>query len=228
MTDLADQADLAIIIVSTNEAQWLRAVPDAPSSPTRATPARRRRRRQRVDRRDARARRVDEFPDARVVDCENHGFAHANNRGAETMHGALRPVPQPRHRDPRRDASTSSSRRSTSAPTSGWSASAGHRRRRALPDDPALPERPARARRGAGLRALAASARSGSASESSTSPLYDREVDCDWTSGSFMLAGARRCERRLPRRALLHLHRGARPLPAHQARRLGASVTCRR
>ena len=51
--------------------------------------------------------------------------------------------------------------------------------------------------------------------------LYDRVVDCDWTSGSFMLAQARGARvRGLPRRALLHLQRGARPLPAHQARRL--------
>ena len=57
VTDATDQADLAIIIVSTNEAQWL-----APCLSTRLRArgrrrARRGRRRQRVDRRHARARR---------------------------------------------------------------------------------------------------------------------------------------------------------------------------
>lgn len=75
--------DLAIIIVSTNEAKWLTPclrsvfahagaidldVVIADNESTDGT-------RELVER---------DFPDARVVTCENHGFAHANNRGALT------------------------------------------------------------------------------------------------------------------------------------------------
>ncbi len=76
--------DLAVIIVSTNEAEWLRrclptvfasvggldidvvVVDNGSSGATRAV----------VER---------EFPLARVVDCENHGFPHANNRALMTV-----------------------------------------------------------------------------------------------------------------------------------------------
>ncbi len=72
--------DLAIIIVSTNEAKWLRPclssvfahagsisldVIVADNQSTDGT-------RELVE---------SEFPDARVITCENHGFSHANNRG---------------------------------------------------------------------------------------------------------------------------------------------------
>jgi len=75
--------DLAIIIVSTNEARWLRPCLDsvfaragdlrldvviADNQSTDGT-------RELVE---------DEFPAARVVTCENRGFAHANNRGLQT------------------------------------------------------------------------------------------------------------------------------------------------
>ena len=75
--------DLAIIIVSTNEAKWLRPcltsiyahagsiqldVVVADNESTDGT-------RELVE---------AEFPAARVVTCENKGFAHANNRGAMT------------------------------------------------------------------------------------------------------------------------------------------------
>jgi N-acetylglucosaminyl-diphospho-decaprenol L-rhamnosyltransferase len=75
--------DLAIIIVSTNEARWLRPclesvyrsagdirldVVIADNESTDGT-------RELVE---------QEFPDARVVTCENRGFAHANNRGLQT------------------------------------------------------------------------------------------------------------------------------------------------
>jgi GT2 family glycosyltransferase len=75
--------DLAVIVVSTNEARWLRAcltsvfehrgecsldVVVADNSST-----------------DGTAELVtDEFPDARVVQCVNRGFAHANNRALMT------------------------------------------------------------------------------------------------------------------------------------------------
>jgi N-acetylglucosaminyl-diphospho-decaprenol L-rhamnosyltransferase len=75
--------DLAIIVVSTNEAQWLRPclstvferagsidvdVVVADNQSTDGT-------RELVE---------TQFPAARVVTCENRGFAHANNRGALT------------------------------------------------------------------------------------------------------------------------------------------------
>src|SRR5262245_19858103 len=75
--------DLAVIVVSTNEAKWLRPclasvfahrgecsmdVVVADNSST-----------------DGTAELVaEEFPDARVVQCVNRGFAHANNRGLMT------------------------------------------------------------------------------------------------------------------------------------------------
>jgi GT2 family glycosyltransferase len=76
--------DLAVIIVSTNEAHWLRGclptvfaaagdldidvvVVDNGSGGT------------------ARSAVQSEFPLARIVDCENHGFPHANNRALMTV-----------------------------------------------------------------------------------------------------------------------------------------------
>lgn len=79
----ASRADLAIIIVSTNEARFLEPclttvfahageasldVVVADNSSTDGTP-------------DLVAER---FPDVRIVHCVNHGFGHANNRGYET------------------------------------------------------------------------------------------------------------------------------------------------
>jgi N-acetylglucosaminyl-diphospho-decaprenol L-rhamnosyltransferase len=75
--------DLAIIVVSTNEARWLRPClstvfehagsidVDVVVADNRST--------------DGTHELVEtEFPAARVVTCENRGFAHANNRGALT------------------------------------------------------------------------------------------------------------------------------------------------
>jgi len=75
--------DLAVIVVSTNEAQWLRACLssvfehggacslDVVVADNGST--------------DGTAELVtEEFPEARVVSCVNRGFAHANNRGLET------------------------------------------------------------------------------------------------------------------------------------------------
>ena len=65
------------------------------------------------------------------------------------------------------------------------------------------------------------SAPRGSASASSTSPSTTRSP-CDWTSGSFM-SPARGARARASGRALLHLLRGDRPLPADEATRAGKS-----
>ena len=75
--------DLAVIVVSTNEARWLRACLtsvfehrgacslDVVVADNAST--------------DGTAELVtEEFPQARVVPCVNRGFAHANNRALET------------------------------------------------------------------------------------------------------------------------------------------------
>ena len=76
-------ADLAIVIVSTNEAQWLTAclssvfahrggaVLDVVVADNEST-----------DGTEDLVRA--QFPEARVVRCANHGFGHANNRGVMT------------------------------------------------------------------------------------------------------------------------------------------------
>jgi GT2 family glycosyltransferase len=79
----ARRADLAIIVVSTNEARWLEpclstvfghaggAVLDVVVVDNGSTDG-------------TRELVTTRFPQARVVDSENRGFAHANNRGAMT------------------------------------------------------------------------------------------------------------------------------------------------
>lgn len=80
---LSTMDDLAVIVVSTNEAQWLRACLtsvfehsgacslDVVVADNAST--------------DGTAELVtEEFPQVRVVPCVNRGFAHANNRGLET------------------------------------------------------------------------------------------------------------------------------------------------
>jgi GT2 family glycosyltransferase len=76
--------DLAIIIVSTNEERWLKAcLPTVFAAAGNL----------RLDvvvvdngaRGETRAVVESEFPRARVIDCENHGFAHANNRALMTV-----------------------------------------------------------------------------------------------------------------------------------------------
>src|ERR1035438_1134758 len=76
--------DLAVIIVSTNEAHWLeRCLPTVFAAAGDLD----------IDvvvvdngsRGATRAAVESEFPLARVVDCENHGFPHANNRALMTV-----------------------------------------------------------------------------------------------------------------------------------------------
>ena len=150
--------------------------------------ARRRRRRQRVDRRHARARRVA-VPGRRASSTrENHGFAHANNRGADDVHRALRALPQPRHRDRRRDlrrAGRGARRAARRRPGRGASSSpatarCGRRSATSRASRRALG-------RGPRLRALAACAARWAGERELDLALYEREVECDWTSGSFML-----------------------------------------
>ena len=130
----------------------------------------------------------DRVPGARVVPSANHGFSHANNRGADDLRRALRAVPQPGHRDRRRAPSRSSCGRWTSArrsassacarstPRAAWTRRSGAFRTRCA--------RSATRSRPSACRAV----RAGSASASSTEPSTTARSTCDWTSGSFMLA----------------------------------------
>ena len=154
-----------------------------------------------------------EFPAARVVTCENRGFSHANNQAlltcdaryvlflnpdTEILDGTFGDLVA----EPRRSVLGRPRRRPP-----------GHRRR--LP----LSRRSAASPTPSGLSARLW-ARSGGRSIASWSgereldlDVYDEEVPCDWTSGSFMLARREAlAERRHARRALLHLLRGDRPL----------------
>jgi GT2 family glycosyltransferase len=180
------QADLSIIIVSTNEARWLEPclrtvfehaggarldVIVIDNSSTDGT-------RELVETR---------FPAARVIESENHGFAHANNRGAmsssaryvlflnpdtEIVEGTFADMVAAMDERP---AVGLAGVRQLSADGSLWPTiryfpSVGRALGEALLSE-RWPLRPA----WAGERELDFS-------------IYDREVDCDWTSGSFMLA----------------------------------------
>ena len=142
----ATDADLAIIVVSTNEARWL----DACLSTVFAHAGDARLDVVVVDNESTDGTRElvsARFPQARVVESANKGFAHANNRGAATCSAryVLFLNPDPEIVDG----------------TFGDLVAV-------------LDERPVRGR-WAGEREL-------------DLERYAGEVDCDWTSGSFMLA----------------------------------------
>ena len=181
--------DLAIITVSTNEAHWIR-----PCLPTvfehmgdisgdvvvvDNDSQRRDRRggRQRVPARAhacGRATTASGTPTTAALMTCNARYVLFLNPDTEILEGTLRRARADDGRAPDR-------RPRRRAPD--------HRRGPPRHDDPLLPERPARARRGAvAPSGSAASARAGSASARSTPRAYERETDCDWTSGSFMLA----------------------------------------
>jgi N-acetylglucosaminyl-diphospho-decaprenol L-rhamnosyltransferase len=179
-------ADLAIIIVSTNEAHWL--TPCLSTVFARAGDAR-------LDvvvvdngsTDGTRALVETRFPQARVVDSVNHGFAHANNRGAmtctaryvlflnpdtETVDGTYGELVAAM--DARPDVGMAGVRQLTADgtlwPTIRYFPSPA----RALCQAFGSERWPVRGR-WAGERELDLA-------------FYDREIDCDWTSGSFMFA----------------------------------------
>jgi GT2 family glycosyltransferase len=147
--------DLAIIIVSTNEAHWLRPcltsiyrqageltldVVIADNESTDGT-------RELIER---------EFPQARVVTCPNRGFAHANNCGLQTTNARYALFLNP----------------DTEILSGTFAALA----LRALGEALGSERLPLRLRPcWLGERELRLDR-------------YQRELDCDWTSGSFMLA----------------------------------------
>jgi GT2 family glycosyltransferase len=180
------KADLAIIIVSTNEARWLEnclrtlfehagptaldvvVVDNGSTDGTRAF----------VESR---------YPQARVVSSENRGFAHANNRGAATCSARYVLFLNPDTEiidgtfaelvaamDARPDVGLAGVRQVTADgtlwPTIRYFPSITRSIGEALGSE-SWPVR----WRWSGERELDLS-------------IYDREVECDWTSGSFMLA----------------------------------------
>jgi N-acetylglucosaminyl-diphospho-decaprenol L-rhamnosyltransferase len=178
--------DIAIITVSTNEAQWLRpclSTVFAHIGDVRADVV--------VvdnDSHDETAELVaNEFPDARVVPSRNHGFSHANNRGlmtcdaryvlflnpdTEILEGTFEELV--RAMDARPTVGLVGVRQVT--PDGRLDTTIRHfpNALRAFGDAISAERVPGRPR-WLGERELDRSA-------------YDREVACDWTSGSFMLA----------------------------------------
>ena len=154
------------------------------------------------------------FRERESCSCENHGFAHANNRALDDDRRAVRALPQSRHRDRRRNVRGDRCRHGRPAAGRSCRRQAADGRRRALPDDPPVSERPAGARRGARFRAVAVRDRRGSASASSTSRRYEQEVEIDWTSGSFMLVRREALLSVGSSTSVLHLRRGAGSLPS--------------
>jgi GT2 family glycosyltransferase len=179
-----DQADVAIIVVSTNEARWLEsclrtvfehagdAKLDVVVVDNESTDG-------------TRALVESGFPQARVVDSENLGFAHANNRGAMTCTARyvlfLNPDTEivegtfgelARELDARPHVGMAGVKQLTGDgtlwPTIRYFPSIS----RALGDALASERWPRRGR-WAGEREL-------------DLEIYDTEVVCDWTSGSFM------------------------------------------
>jgi N-acetylglucosaminyl-diphospho-decaprenol L-rhamnosyltransferase len=178
--------DLAIIIVSTNEASWLRPclesiyrhageleldVVIADNESTDGT-------RELVE---------GEFPQARVVTCPNRGFAHANNCGLQTTDSryALFLNPDTEVLEGTFEELVTALDRRSSVGLAGV--------KQVTPDGELFPT----VRRFPNaLRAL------GEALGSERLPFhagwlgerelrldrYERELDCDWTSGSFMIA----------------------------------------
>jgi GT2 family glycosyltransferase len=179
-------ADLAVIVVSTNEAHWLE--PCLRTVYEHAGDARLEVLVVDNDSADGTRAFVEvRFPSARVVASRNRGFAHANNRGAEASTARhvlfLNPDTEVlegtfgelvRIMDERPEIGLAGVRQVTGDgvlwPTIRRFPTAS----RALGDALASERWP---RRGAW------------AGERETDlSLYDREVECDWTSGSFMLA----------------------------------------
>ena len=182
----AELHDLAVIIVSTNEARWLRpclstvfdhaggASLDVVVADNQST--------------DGTRQVVEtEFPDARVVACENRGFGHANNRGYLTTNARYVLFLNPdteivsgtfgelvRALDQRPEVGLVGVKQVTADGT-------------LFPTIRRFPN---------ALRALSEAlwserwpAHPGWSGERELDlAVYDRDVACDWTSGSFMLA----------------------------------------
>jgi GT2 family glycosyltransferase len=178
--------DLAIIIVSTNEARWLEPclstvfarqgeiAMDVVIADNQST--------------DGTRELVEErFPDARVVTCPNRGFAHANNRGWMTTDARYALFLNP-------DTEILAGTFQELVTAMDARPSVGLAGVKQVTADGAL--FPTIRRFPSAIRALGEALgserfpiRSGWLGERELRyELYDEEIECDWTSGSFMLA----------------------------------------
>ena len=183
---MTEQADVAIIIVSTNEAKWLesclRTVFEHAGEAKLDVVV--------VDNESTDGTRElvgSKFPEVRIVDSRNHGFSHANNRGAATCDARYVLFLNPDTEivegdfgdlvaamDARPELGLAGVRQLTGDGTLWPTIRYFPNLPRALGEALASERWPVRAR-WAGEREL-------------DLDLYEREVPCDWTSGSFMLA----------------------------------------
>ena len=178
--------DLAIIVVSTNEAKWLepclRTVYEHAGSATLDVVV--------VDNASSDATRElveSRFPDARVVSSANHGFGHANNRGALTCRARYVLFLNP-------DTEVVAGNFGELVAALDERPEVGLAGARQITADGEL--WPTIRRFPSFLRALAEAlgserwpfSGSWSGERELDLSVYDREVECDWTSGSFMLA----------------------------------------
>jgi hypothetical protein len=183
----ADVHDLAVVIVSTNESHWLRAclssipphIGDADVDVVVAD----------NDSVDGTRELVEgEFPWARVVTCENRGFAHANNRGLMTCDARYVVFLNP-DTEVREGTFEGLVRALDERPAIGLAGV-----RQITPPDEVL--FPTIRRRPTVLRALCEAFASERlpfrarwlGERELNMELYDRETPCDWVSGSFMCA----------------------------------------
>jgi hypothetical protein len=188
MTHVAstEPADLAIIIVSTNEAKWLepclRTVFDHAGSARLDVVV--------VDNASTDGTRdlvASRFPAARIVDSENHGFGHANNRGALTCTARYILFLNP-------DTEIVDGTFGELVDALDERPSVGLAGVRQITGDgelwPTIRRFPCVTR--AVAEALASErwriGGSWTGERELDLSVYDREVECDWTSGSFMMA----------------------------------------
>jgi GT2 family glycosyltransferase len=182
----ADMHDLAIIIVSTNEAHWIRPCLESVMAHTGDVST------DLVvvdnDSSDGTAEVVaSEFPAARIVRSRNHGFPHANNRAlmtcnaryvlflnpdTEVLEGSFEELV--RAMDARPTVGLAGGRQLDGDGRLDHTIRRFPNALRALGDALSAERLPLRPR-WLGERELEPA-------------LYDREVPCDWTTGSFMLA----------------------------------------
>ena len=219
--------DVAIIIVSTNEAKWLEPALTTVFAHAGDAQARRRRRRQRVDRRDARARRVEvpgrargRLPEQglRPRQQPRRGDVHARyvlflNPDTEIVDGTFGELAAAL--DARPDVGMAGVRQLTGDGTLWPTIRHFPSVRRALGEAFGSERWPTRRSRWAGERELDLS-------------VYETEVECDWTSGSFMF-----CRREALLSAGLlderfFIYSEEPDLCLRMKRAAGRSVTCRR
>ena len=182
-----NERDLSIVIVSTNEAHWLDACLTTRLRARRRRQPRRRRRRQRIQRRHARAGRADASrrrascaaptaasptaTTARWMTCTWRATSLCLNPDTEIVDGNFGELVE--MLDARPEIGLVGVKQLD-------------RRRGAVPDRAPLPERRARFRRGLRLRRAGPSS-AGLGRAPARPRRYESELECDWTTGAYML-----------------------------------------